>query len=263
MIYQSPYLVSRSGCSKLVECRGHRDLVNKVAASWSAIEPRKAIEDFLAVTMLLRPSQRGPLGQSLVARRPLDVGRNAEGPWRLEGFELANQGWNGRAKIEELSRRRMFQNFQWTFVYHILMKVPEVLVKFEKGEVERGSRSYYKGRELKRGHGFCLWSRFDVTKSVAWASAPAPLCVRHHKITPHQAIFRQPRNNFTHITATTISIPSRRASKTFGKQDLSCEFSINCKPHKVGTNLNPARPPDASSTASTPQIYSHNGEQSP
>jgi hypothetical protein len=124
--------------------------------------------------MLLRPSQRGPLGQSLVARRPLDVGRNAEGPWRLEGFELANQGWNGRAKIEELSRRRMFQNFQWTFVYHILMKVPEVLVKFEKGEVERGSRSYYKGRELKRGHGFCLWSRFDVTKSVAWASAPAP-----------------------------------------------------------------------------------------
>jgi hypothetical protein len=54
------------------------------------------------------------------------------------------------------------------------MKVPEVLVKFEKGEVERGSRSYYKGRELKRGHGFRVWSSFDVTKSVAWASATAP-----------------------------------------------------------------------------------------
>jgi len=53
------------------------------------------------------------------------------------------------------------------------MKVPEVLVKFEKGDVERGSRSYYKGRELKRGHGFRVWSSFDVTKSVAWASAPA------------------------------------------------------------------------------------------
>jgi hypothetical protein len=114
------------------------------------------------------------LGQSLVAWPPLDVGRNAEDPWRLDGFELASQGWHGRAKIEELSRRRMFQNFQWTFVYHILMKVPEVLVKFEKGEVERGSQSYYKGRELKRGHRFRVWSRFDVTKSVASASALAP-----------------------------------------------------------------------------------------